>query len=255
MDYKVFYKDLMKEMYAVLKPQGFRKTGSCFRRKLENGIVWEVELQKSQFNMPSQGWSQFTLNVKAGLFPEPVTPLSWKRNHPQLCGNLGTKADEGWSHQHWYHVLDPADPRRKGGAWTLTYQEPGKDWQEKRIPCPMPDEIIKEVCELLIEKVVPFYQSLQTLDGYIDTVERAEELGLSSIVRYEDCELYAKVFGKRFLPCLEKYLEKAVEGARWKESQDVSGYDELLQQYHMKSVEEHWNRVKLYEDLKERIRS
>ncbi len=182
-----------------MKPQGFRKSGSCFRRELENGIVWEVEIQKSQFNMPSQGWSQFTINVKAGLFPEPVSPLSWKRNHPQLCGNLGTKADRGWKHQHWYHVLDPADPRRKDGAWSLICQEPGKDWQEKKIPCPIPDEIIKEVCGLLIEKVVSFYQSLQTL---------------------------------------EEYLEKAIENARWKESQDMSQYDELLQQYHKKSVEE-----------------
>lgn len=253
MDYKVFYKDLMKEMYAVLKPQGFRKTGSCFRRELENGIVWEVELQKSQFNMPSQGWSQFTLNVKAGLFPEPVTPLSWKRNHPQLCGNLGTKADEGWSHQHWYHVLDPADPRRKDGAWTLTYQEPGKDWQEKRIPCPMPDEIIKEVCELLTGKVVPFYQSLQTLDGYLNMLERAEELGLHSTVTHEDCEYYAKVFGKRFLPCLDKYQENAIKAAQWKESQDMSQYDELLQQHHKESVAEYWSRVAFYERLKERI--
>ena len=46
-------------LYTVLKPQGFRKNGSCFRRELENGIVWEVEIQKSQFNMPSQGWSQY----------------------------------------------------------------------------------------------------------------------------------------------------------------------------------------------------
>ena len=34
----------------------------------------------------------------------------------------------------------------------------------------------------------------------------------------------------------------------------MSQYDELLQQYHKKSVEEHWNRVKFYENLKERIR-
>ena len=47
------------QLYTVLKPQGFRKSGSCFRRELENGIVWEVEIQKSQFNMPSQGWSQY----------------------------------------------------------------------------------------------------------------------------------------------------------------------------------------------------
>lgn len=225
MDYKEYYKELKKEMYTVLKPQGFRKSGSCFRRELENGIVWEAEIQKSQFNMPSQGWSEFTINVKAGLFPRPVTPLSWKCNHPQLCGNLGTKADEGWNHQHWYHVLEPADSRRKAGAWSLIYQEPGKDWQEKRIPCPMPDEIIKEVCGLLIEKVVPFYQSLQTLDEYLDTLERAEELGLSSVASYEDCERYAEIFGMRFLPCLNKYLEKTIENARWQESQDMSQYD------------------------------
>ena len=253
MDYKVFYKDLMKEMYAVLKPQGFRKAGACFRRELENGIVWKVEVQKSQFNMPAQGWSEFTINVKAGLFPLPVTVFSWKSNHPQLCGNLGTKADESWNHQHWYHVLDPADPRRKDGAWTLTFQEPGKGWQEKKILCPMPDEIIKEVCELLAEKAVPFYQSMKTLGGYLNILERADELGLQCMVGYADCELYAKVFGEKFLPCLEKYLEKAIEGAKWKESQDVSQYDELMQQYHKKSVEEYWKRVEFYEKLKERI--
>ena len=253
MDYKVFYRDLMKEMNTVLKPQGFRKAGSCFRCELENGIVGEIEVQKSQFNLPSQGWSQFTINIKAGLFPLPVTVFSRKRNALQIQGNLGTAQEKGWGYQHWYRVLDPADPRRKDGAWTLTYQEPGKAWQEKQIPCPLPDEIIKEVCELLVEKVLPFYQSLQTLDGYLNMLERAEEMGLHSTVTHEDCEFYAKVYGERFLPCLDKYQEKAIKAAQWKESQDMSQYDELLQQHHKESVAEYWNRVAFYERLKERI--
>lgn len=60
------------------------------------------------------------------------------------------------------------------------------------------------------------------------------ELGLSSVASYEDCERYAEIFGMRFLPCLNKYLEKTIENARWQELQDMSQYDELLQQYHKK---------------------
>lgn len=253
MDYKAFYKELMTEMYAVLKPHGFRKTGTHFRRELDNGIVWEVEVQKSEFNMPSMGWSQFTVNVKAGLFSTPVTVFSWKENYPQIQGHLGTCVDEGFSHQYWYQVLDPADSRRKNGAWTLSFQEPGKDWQEKQIPCPMPDEIVKQVCGLLADKAIPFYLSLQTLDAYLDLLEREEELKLHSMKRNEDCLLYAKVFGEKFLPCLERWIVQARKNAQWQEAQDMSHLDEFYQQSHKKHVAGYWERVTFLEELRKTL--
>jgi hypothetical protein len=57
-DYKILLDNLVNEVYAKLKPHGFRKNARTFNRKLEHGIIQVINFQLSQ----SQ-YGNFTVNL------------------------------------------------------------------------------------------------------------------------------------------------------------------------------------------------
>lgn len=199
MDFDAFYKDLMARMQAVLKPRGFRKSGARFWNKDENSLAKVVEVQKSQFNVADA--SSFTVNICIGLSDKKV-PC-----HLQIEGNLGGTLEDGWRHQKWYELRDPNDPLVVNGKCAIRFQEPGKPMQEVWIPCAVPEEAIREVCFLIENKVLPFFDTVTTLEEYWDLYRNLKPGDFMMVsLNEEDLRLYASVYGVRMLPEVERRI-------------------------------------------------
>lgn len=236
MEIKGFYKELYSKLKEILKPYGFRKKGDRFRSLLDNGIAWEIEIQRNEFKIAKM--YSFTVNIYIGLISNPKPIDIWSIDISQLSGNLGEKIDGQWDHQKWYDLSVMVNPQVKAqikdGKRPLTYQEPGKEWQTKWIPVQNFEEIIDEVCELAEHKVIPLYLSVQTLDGYIDLLETNKGFMVSKSVK--SAGLYADTFGRRFLLMLNKWIEEANSHLEYLIAKDMSKYDEFYLQSHEHSI-------------------
>lgn len=206
MDYKEFYKKLLQDINGTLKPFGFRKNGANFRLACENGIAQEVNVQKSRFDTAS-----FTVNINVGLFPTPVTKESWKGCFLQIRRHLGENDKDGLDHQFWYHVAPPEDERVENGQLCLIKSiiVDGRTTTPLLVPYLTPDEICADVCHLLTVKAMPYFLSVQSLDSYLELLflSHSENPPFHSNMGLEEYVLYAKVFGKKFLPLLEKGIQ------------------------------------------------
>lgn len=205
-DYKEFYRKLLQDIGGILKPLGFRKHGVNFRRACENGIAQEVNVQKSQFDP-----SSFTVNINVGMLQTPITKESWKGCFLQTRRHLGENEEDGLDRQFWYHVAPPEDERVRDGQlclieWIMTG---GKVQPPLCVPYLTPDEICRDVCHLLTVKAIPYFLSVESLDRYLELlfISHSENPPFHSNMGLEEYVLYAKVYGKRFLPLLEKGIE------------------------------------------------
>lgn len=197
MEIKEFYKKLWDDVYAILKPQGFRRKGSNIFLVQENGIVKLIELQKSRFN--TADWNQFTMNVGLALFDTPVPPDKlhyWCMHFP--C-HLGESMEDGWDHQFWYHVTFP-----KPYCWVQDgiIHTPAFDMG----PYLSMEDINASVCELVSKKALPFWDSVQTYEDYLrlmNEYQSSPRLGMNM----ESLHMLARIYGKELLPFLERSLE------------------------------------------------
>lgn len=237
MDIKKFYKELYSRMKEILIPYGFRKKGDRFRCLLDNGIAWEIEIQRNEFKIAKM--YSFTVNVYIGLISNPKPIDIWSVDISHFSGNLGGKLDGQWDHQKWYNLSAMVNPQVKAqireGKLPMTYQEPGKEMQTLWIPVQSFEEIIDELCELLEHKVIPLYLSVQSLDGYIDLL--AADKGFITSKSVKSARLYADTFGQRFLPMLNKWIKDANNHLEYLSAQDMSKYDECYVQSHERSIE------------------
>ncbi|MCH5275349.1 MAG: DUF4304 domain-containing protein [Lachnospiraceae bacterium] len=201
MEIKEFYKKLWDDVYAILKPQGFRRKGSNIFLVQENGIVKLIELQKSRFN--TADWNQFTMNVGLALFETPVEPEKLHYWCMHFRYHLGESLEDGWDHQFWYHVTFP-----KPYCWV----------ENGIIHTPAfsmgtylsMENIHTSVCGLVSKKVLPFWDSIQTHADYLTFLnENQNSPGLG--MNMESVRMLARIYGKELLP----FLERSLEG-KWK---------------------------------------
>ena len=243
MEIKEFYKELYSKLKDILKPYEFRKKGDRFRCLLDNGIAWEIEIQRNESKLAKI--YSFTVNIHIGLFPVSKPIDVWKLKISQLSGNLGEKLDEQWNNQKWYDLSAMTNPQVKAqirdGKRPLTYQEPGKEMQTIWVPCPTFDEIIVEISELVEKKFIPLYMSVQTLEDYIKLLE--ESKGFMASMSEENIKFYAEIFGKRFSPVLNKRIKDAENYLEYMLSQDMSKYEEYYRQFHEHAIEAQKGRI------------
>lgn len=203
MDFNGFYKELMTQMALVLKSYGFRKKGMRFYRVRENHIANVVEIQKSQFNFANA--SSFTVNIHVGL-TEKTAPTRL-----QFEGRLGETLEDGWKHQKWYELREPNDPLVVDGRYAIRSQMPGQPMQEIWVPCVVPEKTIPEICGLLENKALPFFQSISTPEEYLRFYrDGLQKSGFHVCLSAEDFRLYAAVLGREVIPNLVSELDRRI---------------------------------------------
>lgn len=203
MEIKEFYKKMWDDVYAILKPYGFRRKGSSIYLVQENGIVKLIELQKSSFN--TQDWNQFTMNVGLALFEMPVEPKKLHYVFMHFRYHLGESLEDGWGHQFWYNVTFP-----KSYTWVEDgiIHTPTHDMG----PYLSMEEINASVCKLVSEKALPFWESIQTHADYLALMYENQRMyeyqsGISLVMNMESMRMLSQIYGKELLPFLEKNLE------------------------------------------------
>ena len=203
-DLKEYYKKLWNDVYAILKPHGFRRKGSNIYLVQENGIVKLIELQKSQFNRSD--WSQFTMNVGLSLFDTPVPPDKLHYWFMHFRYHLGESLEDGWTHQFWYHVTFP-----KPYCWVENgiIRTPAFDMG----PYLSMEDIHVSVCKLVTEKALPLWESVQTHADYLSLMNKSEGLAAPGI-SMEDLRRLARIYGRELLPYLEKSLMNMQEARK-----------------------------------------
>ena len=249
MEIKEFYKELYSKLKEILKPYHFRKKGDRFRCFLDNGIAWEIEIQRNEFKIAKI--FSFTVNIYIGLVSTQKPLDFWNVDISQLSGNLGDKIDGQWNYQKWYNLSAMVNPQVKAqiknGKLPLTYQEPGKEWQTKWIPVQTFEEIIDEMCDLIKYKFIPLYLSMQTLDEYMNLLKSNKGFMVSKGV--ESAKLYATTFGAQFLPLLNNWIKDADSHLEYLIAQDMSKYDEYYRQSHEHLIASQKERIKALKEL------
>lgn len=253
MEIKEFYKELYTKLKEILKPYDFRKKGDRFRRLLDNGVAWEIEIQRNEFKIAKM--YSFTVNIYIGLIPNPKAIDIWSIDISQLSGNLGERIDGQWDHQKWYDLSVMVNPQVKAqikdGKRPITYQESGKEWQTKWIPVQKFEEIIDEVCDLIENKVIPLYLSVQTLDGYKELLTVDKGFMVSKGIK--SAKLYADTFGQHFLPMLNEWIKDANNHLEFMTAQDMSKYDEFYLKSHERSIATTKERIAALAEIKKQL--
>lgn len=190
--YQQFKKELFGEMRGLLKPHGFAKYGPRFRCARPNGITCVIWVQSNRFG------EGVTLNLYLGVMPTPTTAEDWKNafDHLRWHGCLGQSLTDGWNHQHWIEPYAPDDARVTDGCTTLRWMERGEQvWHELRIPVPTYEQAKAEVCSLLLQKLLPLWEGLQTAQDYAGFCARAGEIGFLGrrFAMPAECRLLAAV--------------------------------------------------------------
>lgn len=255
MEIKEFYKELYSKLKEILKPYHFHKKGDQFRCFLDNGIAWEIEIQRNELKIAKL--FSFTVNIYIGLVSTQKPLDFWNVDISQLSGNLGDKIDGQWDHQKWYNLSAIVNPlvkaQIKDKKLPLTYQEPGKEIQTMQIPVQTFDEIIDEICGLIEYKVIPFYLTVQTLDEYIELLKTGREKGVVIFTSTDIVNLYADILGKPFLPVLGEWIKASHKSLEYLLSQDVSQYDDLYIQSHQKLVTIQKEQLAFMEEVAEKL--
>lgn len=176
MELKDFNKELRLKLKEILKPYGFRNKGDIFRCMQDNGITWELEIQRKESK--ANKMFMFTVNLYIGLRvaqkPVDIWNVGISESY-RVVGHLGNENNERWDQQKWYdltYLLNPhLKEQIKDGKYPFSFKDYGKEWQTKQIPIQTFEEIIAEVCDLVDRKAVPLYLSVRTFDGYLRLLE------------------------------------------------------------------------------------
>lgn len=255
MEIKEFYIELYSKLKEILNPYHFRKKGDRFRCFLDNGIAWEIEIQRNELKIANL--FSFTVNIHIGLVSTQKPYNFWNVDISQLSGNLGDKIDGRWDNQKWYNlsamVNSQVKAQIKDGKLPLTYQEPGKEIQTIQIPIQTFDEIIEEICGLIEYKVIPFYLTVQTLDEYTELLKTGREKGVVIFASTDIINQYADILGKPFLPVLGEWIKASHISLEYLLSQDVSRYDDIYIQSHDKLVASQKEQLVFMEEVAEKL--
>ena len=255
MEIKNFYKELYSKLNDILKPFGFRKKGDRFRCFLDNGIIWEVEIQRNEFKIAKL--FSCTVNIYIGLVPTQKPMDIWEKETLQISGNLGEEMNGHWDKQKWYDLSVMINPQVKvqirDNMRPLQYQEPGKEMQTMWLPVQTFDEIIDEVCDLVEHKVIPFYQTVQTFDGYMELLKTGSEKGFMISKSNDAVRLYADIFRAVFLPVLNEWLETSYKSLAYLLSQDMSQYDDFYIQSHEKLIATRKEQIAFMKEIAEQL--
>ncbi len=230
---KEFYKNLYAEMTEILKPYGFRKKGDLFRRISPDGILGEIEIQRS----PGEAAElySFTVNLNLTISDPSIRHDFWENYFPMIWCHLGDRSEGGRGLQKWYDLYYYIHPHLQAqivdGRFPLRHKKEGEEWETTWVPAPDFDEITAEVCDLIQNIALPFLLSVQTKQEYLQLLKKTETEREFSVQRGpEVAKLYAKVFGREFLPLLSGYIRSFEEMLESELSDDWSGYDEIYQQ-------------------------
>lgn len=89
------YKELLKNLYAILKPQGYRKEASDYRLFRPDGLAWIINIQRNKNNTAQ--CCMFTINI--GVYFEKGDVLSnrkFKEYDCQVRKRVKPEENEEW---------------------------------------------------------------------------------------------------------------------------------------------------------------
>lgn len=89
------YKELLKNLYAILKPQGYRKEASDYRLFRPDGLAWIINIQRNKNNTAQ--CCMFTINI--GVYFEKGDVLSnrkFKEYDCQIRKRVKPEENEEW---------------------------------------------------------------------------------------------------------------------------------------------------------------
>lgn len=181
-----YYKNLWDDVYAILKPYGFKRKGSNIYCIQENGIVKLIEMQKSRFNMAE--WSRFTMNLGMSAMEIPVDLKKLKSYFMQMQMHLGSSREDGFKSQFWYDVTVP----------------------ERTQPYLSPEDIHESVCDLIKNKAMVLFDSVQDKDDYfellLENIGDRNSTAIDCVLNNENREMLGRIYGSRLTPVIDKMI-------------------------------------------------
>ena len=141
---KYILKDFMDPLF---KKVGFKKQGNKYKLT-KNNLIYEVALQKSQWNTKDS--LSFTFNFLIWLPEDLVKRLPFPFLAPALSGRISILCNN----QDLWFELKTED----------------KDWQEKD------KEVGQKLEKLAMENVLPFFVSIETIGDIINILEQPNTL-------------------------------------------------------------------------------
>lgn len=218
MDLKVYYKTIWDDVYAYLKPLGFRRRGITIYRITEEGVIHLIEMQKSQFN--TEQWSRFTMNVGMSVTELPVDVKKMHYYIMQMQMNLGCSLDDGWNQQFWYNVSMPDNWKEldflKDKHMTL-------------------DEIHSSVLMLVQNKAMPLFDSVITKEDYFklfnENYNQYDGNHIRCMCGIKQLEELGSIYGKRMIPIFDSFIDQ-------KKTAIEEMQEEGIEQWQIESMQE-----------------